>query len=269
MNAETQTLDELKAERDRLARSGLVVGVDAALDAPDLDERTAEATAEAQARRDAELKALDARIAAAARAANPAGELRVGLKPADPLAPPLRDRVEYLTRRLANATAPADLRDYAIALVAVAEALEKLEDLDGRVHFTRSRVEFHRDTLRALLELLGEPPDDSEHARRPWSRAYYAVREGLLDDLHHALRPRDAEGYEPANLDPADVGIFGLVVALERRRDELEDEVSRATERARVAAVDAERRADEVIGQLRDEVAKAQARIRDLEGGDR
>lgn len=242
MNATPPTLAALQAERHRLAVAPF------ALEAGLEPEQERERIREQQEARDVELRELDARIAIAERDA----------VEADPLAPPVRDRVQYLTRRLANATAAADLRDYAIALVACSEALEKLEDLDGRVHLDRDRVERWRESLRKLLELLGEPPDD-EHARRPWSRAYYEVREGLLDDLHHAIRlaGQDAIEYEPAPLEPADVGIFGLIVELERRRDDAEPMLKR---------VHAQR--DELERQLTAETERADeatARVRRLE----
>lgn len=183
-------------------------------------------------------------------------------QPEELLAPGARQRVTYLIRRLENAVAPADLRDYGIALAAVSASLEDLERIDGRLWLDRERLERWTVQLRELLERLGTPPDDDEHARRPWTRAYYGVREGLLDDLHDALRPRDSSGYtvgyEAAPLEPDDVGIFGLVEALEKRRDTLEALAERQGQR--IAALETER------STLAQDLVKAGTRIAELEG---
>lgn len=145
-------------------------------------------------------------------------------QPDEPLAPGARQRIATLTTRLELEHDPGDLRDLGVAIASLAVSLDTLEDLDGRLYLNRKLVEDRLAGLRALLELVGVPPDDDDdlvpsrdqyRARvEPYARLFYDVREGLLDDLHHALRPRDAEGYEPAELDERP-GLFAQVLELE------------------------------------------------------
>lgn len=176
-------------------------------------------------------------------------------QPDEPLAPGARQRIATLTTRLALEHDPGDLRDLGVAIASLAVSLDTLEDLDGRLYLNRKLVEDRLAGLRALLELVGVPPDDDDdlvpsrdqyRARvEPYARLFYDVREGLLDDLHHALRPRDAEGYEPAELDERP-GLFRQVLELERERDEL----GRLVQTSAAAHERAADRAEQLAGAL-------------------
>lgn len=178
-----------------------------------------------------------------------------GEQAAEPLVAIARRRLRSLVESIGSTrAAPADLRDAGIAIAALSDAIERLELYDGRHAFHGSTLERWVRDLRALLELVGEPPEVDDE-RREDARIYWPVREGVLDELADALNLTDVGGVELSV--GAGGGLFARLAALEAERDQAVErergwrgEVSAIRRGADSRQAELARRVELVVGEL-------------------
>lgn len=157
---------------------------------------------------------------------------------AGPLGARLRQRLDEVTTAMLEPMEPAELRDVAVAVAALGAAVEDLDTLDGRLLFSRADAERWTKDLQTLLEAIGEPPGHGDDGRSDLYRAWWPVREGLLDELVYRLGEprRELEGGD------------GIAAELDRTVEQLRDARDEARTASRAVDRELERERRRIAG---------------------